>query len=639
MVYKYATLNNHQSDVLKVFLYISLVFFTLKGVGGFAQTSVSSDSLKKVELWYDDDFQVRKLKSIYFVLKDQQDIMHGKMISYYENGKIISEGEYRMNQPFGLWKYYFENGDVKMVGELESIDTGYWKYYFESGNIKQEGGIIKNKQYGDWLYYFENGNTKSKGFYNDGIKEGDWEYFYEEGLIKAKASYTDGKGKYKEFYESGKLKMEGETVDNQSEGMWVYYYPNGAIKSKGYELHGVKNGHWEYYYENGIKSSEGNYVNGKQQDDWKYYYDDGNISSIGNHYEGNKDGHWKLYHKNGAFKGEGVFTRGDGEYKEYYESGKLKLQGEVVNNKNQGKWIYYDEDGRVEGECNFNQGKGDYLGFYKDGSKKMKGKIEDNHKIGTWELYNENGTLAGYYKTLYTIDGQEIETKEEFIKDTISSVEPELLDQHLPHYKYKAKRKSKIRYFKSRINEKEGIILSANPLGVVNTVFPIFIEYYYQERLGFEMEYAIHRTPFFISDDKIPEDILYNRGQSIDFGQRFYHKARSYGMLYVGHRLRFKTNQFYVTAVEDSVDYVDPVERIKASENTIEYLFTFGDRIFGDYRRPGFTFDIFIAAGIGYRWFQKDFVNTPHREKLFSIIPQKNVFIPYRLEFSFGYLF
>lgn len=623
--------------IRQIALYLILGTITIFKVNG-QQNNAPSDSLKKVELWYDDEFQVRRLKSIYYVLKDKQNIMHGKMVSYYETGKIISEGSYKLNEPYGEWRYYFENGDLKMRGDLTSNNTGYWEYYFESGNIKQEGKIINNKQEGLWKYYFENGKIKSQGAYLNGIKKDSWTYYYEDGNKKASATYINGIGKYKEYYESGALKMEGETINNQSEGIWTYYYPSGEIKSKGYELHGVKNGHWDFFHENGTKSSEGNYVDGKQHDNWKYYFENGHLNSEGYHYEGEKDGQWKLYHKNGAFKGEGIFNRGDGDYKEYYESGVLKIKGQVVNNENHGTWSYFYEDGIKEGECEFNNGKGLYTGYYKDGTIKMKGNIEGNNKTGTWELYNEDGTIAGYYKTIYTKDGDEIQSEIKEDKDTINSPPATAIQPHLPHYKYKAKRRSKIRNFQPRINELEGIILSVNPLGVVNTILPVFVEYYYQERLGYEMEYSIHRNPFFISDDKIPNNIIYNRGQSIEFAQRFYKPSRSYGMLYFGHRLRFKANNYYAT-VTDTVSYVAPLERIKATENTIEYLFQFGDRVFGNYRRPGFTFDIFVAAGLGYRWFDKQYTETPYRNRLFQIIPQKNIFIPYRLEFSFGYLF
>ena len=612
-------------------------FLFLIAFKGYCQLPIGADSLKKVELWYDDDFHVRRLKSVYFVLKDNQDVMHGKMVSFYENGKVISEGEYRLNEPFGVWNYYFENGDLKMHGDLTSAQSGYWKYYFESGKIKQEGIIALNKQEGLWQYFYENGAPKSVGSYSKGIKEGAWVYYYEDGNTKAKALYKNGNGEYKEFFESGKVKMEGQTINNQSEGEWRYYHPSGKLQAKGYELHGVKNGHWEFYYENGNKSSEGNYVDGKQQDNWKYYYEDGSLNSEGLHYEGKKDGQWKLYHKNGAFKGGGIFKHGDGEYKEYYESGVLKIAGDVKNNNNEGRWTYYYEDGTLEGECDFREGKGEYVGFYKNGTVKMKGAIEDNHKTGTWQLFKEDGSLAGYYKTIHSEDGEVFENEEAKVKEVLV-VEKVEDNTHLPHYKYKAKRKSKSRYFNPRVNELHGLIVSTNPLGVVNTILPIFVEFYYQERLGYEMQYAIHRNPFFISDEKIPENIIYNRGQSIDFGQRFYQPSKSYGMLYFGHRIRFKANKYY-SLVSDTTVTVKPLERINADEHTIEYSVLFGDRVFGNYRRPGFTFDIFFSAGVGYRWFNKQYIETPYRKELFSILPQKNLFIPYRLEFSFGYLF
>lgn len=626
---------------MKINIYIFILLFLFSGK--LIAQNTSKDSLRKMELWYDDEYQVRKLKSVYYVLEDDPTMMHGKMVSYYENGKVVSEGYYHMNQPIGKWIYYFEDGRVKMVGDLKTATDGYWKYFFENGKLKQEGEITNNKQEGIWKFYFEEGAIKNEGSYVHGIKDGVWKYFFENGNIKAEAVYENGQGSYKEFYLTGEAKMEGNTINNLSEGEWRYYYPSGQLKAMGYELHGVKNGHWEYYYENGIKSSEGNYVDGKQHDKWTYYYEDGVVSSEGEHYEGDKDGQWKLFHKNGAFKGEGMFRKGDGDYKEYYESGVLKIQGTVAENKNEGVWKYYYEDGTLEGEANFSKGKAVYTGYHKDGTKKMEGVIEDNQKIGVWELYNEDGSLAGYYKTIYDEKGEEVFQKEKESISVVDSVIP--IDStkhydytHLPKYKYKPKKKSRIRNFNSKVNEYTGIIVSSNPLGFVNTVLPVYVEYYTQERLGYELQYSIHRNPFFMSDDKIPANAVYNRGQSVDFAQRFYKVARSYGMVYFGHRIRLKNNVFSAL-VRDTADFVPSEEKIEARDNSIEYLWMFGDRVFGNYHRGGFTFDIFLTMGAGYRWFKKKYVETPFRERLFSRVPQSSFYIPIRLEFSFGYSF
>lgn len=621
-------------------LFIVSIFIFFVGKTVLAQ-SFKTDSLKKVELWYDDEYQVRKLKSVFHVLKVDENIMHGKMISYYESGKVISEGEYIMNEPRGPWKYYFEDGKLKMEADLKNSKEGYWKYLYENGSIKQEGNIIDNKQEGYWKFYFENGNTKSEGFYKEGVKEAKWNYYYEDAALKAEVVYKNGGGYYKGYFVDGGIKMEGEIVNNQSEGNWKYYYPSGKLQAEGYELHGVKNGHWNFYFENGQRSSHGNYVDGKQHDDWTYFYDNGTISSLGAHYEGDKDGHWELFHKNGAFKGESDYKRGDGEHKEYYENGVLKVKGQIKDNKNNAVWFYYYADGSLEGKCDFNEGKGNYIGYYKNGNVRMKGRIEDNLKIGIWELFNEDGSLAGYYKTLYDESGNEIFKKKSVNDDDFSSdsiiTNPAVVK--LPDYKYKPKKKSKIKWFNSKINEYEGLIIGTNPLDFVNSKLPVSVEYYYQERMGFEMEYTIIRNPFFLSDNKIPENIVFNRGQAIDFAQRLYEPAKAYGMLYYGHRVRFKTNVFSAFAT-DTLPIVPAVEKINARENSVEYLLMFGNRVFSQsYSRAGFTFDIFITAGVGYRWFMKQYTETPTRKDLFKKVPQEKIFIPYRLEFSFGYLF
>lgn len=40
----------------------------------------------------------------------------------------------------GIWKAYFENGQVQMIGQyVKGFRNGEWKYYHNNGNITMEG--------------------------------------------------------------------------------------------------------------------------------------------------------------------------------------------------------------------------------------------------------------------------------------------------------------------------------------------------------------------------------------------------------------------------------------------------------------------------------------------------------------------
>jgi len=164
---------------------------------------------------------------------------------YYDNGQIKSEGVqiescYSGEVPFvpkGLWKYYHKNGKLESEGEFRlfvdctsrgsgrsiveddhdicvecvlgntSRKIGKWKYYHENGKLKIEGvylvrdfiglPIVKN---GLWKYYYPNGKLKMVGEYNGldnsvedwDVRCGVWKTYDKNGNLSNKLTYKNG---------------------------------------------------------------------------------------------------------------------------------------------------------------------------------------------------------------------------------------------------------------------------------------------------------------------------------------------------------------------------------------------------------------------------------------------------------------
>ncbi len=605
---------------------ILVVFFILFRFSLLAQQHL------RVETFYDAKKEV--LKERYMVLKKSTTIIDSLYNSYFQNGKIKSTGVFRNNKANGIWKYNYENGVLKMEGPFKDNEhNGYWKYYYETGLINMEGEIYKEIKEGEWKYYFENGNLKNTGFYKRNKKTGMWKYFNEDRSIKAQAIYENDKGRYSEMYFNENLKSEGDIVNGKSDGIWKYYYENGKLKAEGLEKEGQKEEVWKFYHPTGALASEGAYIKGAPNGKWKYYFENGNLSSEGEQKEGQKEGYWKLYYSNGNFKGEGNFENGNGPYKEFYESGKIKTDGFVKNDKNDGLWKYYYESGALEGTCYFNNGLGKYVGYYQDGSLKMEGMLNNGNKDGIWKLYKDNGQLAGYYKTYYENDVPIMR-----IVDT-AGLEPLRKDSLLPYTKPSIiSRKKKSRFFTEKINEFQGFILSAGPLGLLNRSLPLNLEYYFQERLGYEVNVTFYKSPIFTGDAFIPVNVEYRRGVSVDIRQKFYQPDRDNGMFYIAQELRY-TKMNYRSKIIDSMNSLNPIVLTKA-ENKVEYSVLLGNRIISDSKREGFTMDIFIGLGIGYRDVNNSWQNHSEYNNLyFKDVKTHFYTVPFRIGINVGYIF
>ena len=61
------------------------------------------------------------------------------MSTFYEDGKIRKEIEYREAKPYGTWKYYHPNGETSVEEPYEDgVITGIRKTYNEEGKLVLE---------------------------------------------------------------------------------------------------------------------------------------------------------------------------------------------------------------------------------------------------------------------------------------------------------------------------------------------------------------------------------------------------------------------------------------------------------------------------------------------------------------------
>jgi antitoxin component YwqK of YwqJK toxin-antitoxin module len=610
---------------------IFFIYFVFSIIGELCAQPV------QVRTYHDPEKSV--LKEIYYIDDSTTSRLTGPYKSYFISGNVEREGFYKDNLPDSIWVYYYENGNVKMKGMLKyGTSHGLWEYFFENGNLNMAGMIIDSKREGNWKYYYENGDIKSEGNYKNNVKHGIWNYFYEEGDIKAQAYYENGNGQYKEFYPSGKIKAEGLNVNGKSDSTWIFYFESGNTRARGDYANGKRIGPWIFYHNNKLKSAEGTYVDGEKNGKWVHYHENGEISSEGAIIAGQKEGYWRFFDEDGIFKAEGIFESDDGKYTEYYESGKIKAEGQILNGKNHGTWYYYYEDGTKEGKCVYEEGNGEYIGYYPDGTIKMKGKIKDGVNVGIWELYDGEGDLAGYYRPYYE------ENKP--IYKLVEKTAPERGNYIKPEYKFKS---YKSRYFDPVINEYKGVILATNPLAMIIGQLPFSVEYYIEERLGYELQVSILRDPFFKSASQVELNKVFNRGWNVALKQKFYHPEGRFGMFYFGHEVRLTSAKHYANAI-DSANYVDfggsfENIRLNTSETRFEYALFVGDRwmqLFGErYKNNsvGFTIDAFVGFGFGYRLYKENYPTTPEYEKLFENVNTSKFVISPRLGVNFGFVF
>lgn len=212
-------------------------------------------------------------------------------ISYYSNGNIRYEGDWKNNMCHGFGKYYWPNGNIYYDGEWENDKfSGRGKLYYESGVLRYEGNFSEDQYNGYGINYYENGNIHYDGEYSNGKWYGYGAAYRENGTLsyegqlendeycgKGKLYFEDGKtvrydGAYiegyrtdygTEYYRTGQILYRGEWDLGYKQGYGVAYWMNGNIKYDGEWYKGLYSGQGREYSENGDLIYEGVFINGE----------------------------------------------------------------------------------------------------------------------------------------------------------------------------------------------------------------------------------------------------------------------------------------------------------------------------------------------------------------------------------------
>ena len=200
----------------------------------------------------------------------------GEWKKYHKNGMLRYVGSFKNDKPVGVFKYYYDTGELQ-VKMTHSGSDSYSHAYYVSGEIKAVGKYENQKKDSVWVYYDIEGYKKSDEFYLSGKKEGVWKSYYNTGQVAEEKEYTNDleNGFWKQFFINGKPKLTATYVNGLLEDRAVYFSRAGKRAVSGKFVKGAREGFWTYYEGDGrtVKKKE-EYKNGIRIDDNK---DDGVI--------------------------------------------------------------------------------------------------------------------------------------------------------------------------------------------------------------------------------------------------------------------------------------------------------------------------------------------------------------------------
>ncbi len=92
-----------------------------------------------------------------------------KKVSYYSNGKVKEEENYKNNELDGPYREYYRNGQVSVSCTYSQGQRhgDYVEYYYD-GKKWETGSFIEGEYDGEYITYFANGKIKSYELYMNG---------------------------------------------------------------------------------------------------------------------------------------------------------------------------------------------------------------------------------------------------------------------------------------------------------------------------------------------------------------------------------------------------------------------------------------------------------------------------------------
>ena len=141
----------------------------------------------------------------------------GHWKSYYKSKKLEWEGAIKNGKRNGLFKHYYENGELKeIVNQKLNIPYGSIKFYYECGQLCFEGILNEQgKREGIWKSYHNNGRLESVGNYKNGKRDGEWKVYDYSGIYQETQYWNNGWRGYKQLLWSWSIYKKGQQRDKR----------------------------------------------------------------------------------------------------------------------------------------------------------------------------------------------------------------------------------------------------------------------------------------------------------------------------------------------------------------------------------------------------------------------------------------
>jgi len=167
--------------------------------------------------------------------------MDGEFIEYYPGGDIKVKGQYIKGQKNGTWETLKDDGILKLTEVYENGSLTKKITYYTDGKIDMERNYKNDKEHGISKAYTFEGTLKSEKNYVNGKQVGKQMQYYtsnQNDYIQTSNYNEKGQldGDFSEIFAENKaVKSKGKYKEGKKIGKWVYGYSHQLYKEETYE--------------------------------------------------------------------------------------------------------------------------------------------------------------------------------------------------------------------------------------------------------------------------------------------------------------------------------------------------------------------------------------------------------------------
>jgi len=182
----------------------------------------------------------------------------GTWVKKYPRSSVTQyQGNFKNDQPVGVFRYNYPSNKLKaLIEHLPNSNKAKVEFYYENGQLMSKGNYLNIKKDSVWISFNEQGRVTMTETYKEDLLNGEKKIYHIPNNPNDKSlnvislyHYVDGyaDGEFVEYYSNGQLQKTGRFKNKQRNGLWVYYELNGNKMMEEHYYKGKKHG-WQNGY-------------------------------------------------------------------------------------------------------------------------------------------------------------------------------------------------------------------------------------------------------------------------------------------------------------------------------------------------------------------------------------------------------